>query len=307
VTTIRNGKRLTFGVKTSQMNLGYDDILRVWCEADTIPVFEHAWLWDHMVPLRGPVNGAALEAWTLLAALAAQTERLRLVVIVTSNRLRPPAVLAKMAATVDIISEGRLVFGIGAGGSQIPGAPDAVMEIVRREFDAYGIPIVPAADAVRGLAEACTLIRRMWTEDELFDFEGRYYRLHGAVCEPKPLQRPHPPIMIGGAGERATLRVVARHADVWSCPGRSVEEFRHSSGVLDAHCAAIGRDPQEIERSMQLLVRPDDAAATRRLLLELIDAGATHLVLSPVPPYPPAPVRWLADEIVAPVLAEVTG
>ena len=98
---------MTFGIKTTQFNLGYDEILRVWQEADEVDVFEHAWLWDHMVPLRGDVNGATLEAWTLLSALAAQTSRLRLGVIVTSNRLRHPALLAKMAATVDIISGGR--------------------------------------------------------------------------------------------------------------------------------------------------------------------------------------------------------
>jgi alkanesulfonate monooxygenase SsuD/methylene tetrahydromethanopterin reductase-like flavin-dependent oxidoreductase (luciferase family) len=303
---VSDRKRPSFGVKTSQMNLGYDDILRMWREADGIGVFGHAWLWDHMVPLRGPANGSALEAWTLLAALAAQTERLRLGVMVTSNRLRPPAVLAKMAATVDVISGGRLDFGIGAGGAQIPGADAGLMETVHRELGAYGVPVVPAAEAVRALAEACMLIRRMWTEDDLFDFEGRY-QLRGAVCEPKPVQRPHPPILIGGAGEQATLRVVARHADIWSCPGRTAAQFRHSSSVLDRHCAAIGRDPAQITRSMQVLVRSDDPAASRGLLLDLIDAGATHLVLSPLPPWPPSPARWLADEIIEPVLAEIPG
>src|SRR5215475_8663524 len=112
-------RRLSFGIKTSQMGLSYGEILRIWREADQIPVFEDAWLWDHMVPLRGEITGAALEAWTLLAALAAQTTRLRLGVIVTSNRIRPPAVLAKMAATVDIVAAGRLVLGIGAGGSAL--------------------------------------------------------------------------------------------------------------------------------------------------------------------------------------------
>src|SRR5436190_8700606 len=142
-------RRLSFGIKTSQMGLSYEEILRIWREADQIPVFGHAWLWDHMVPLRGDVRAAALEAWTLLAALAAQTTRLRLGVIVTSNRLRPPAVLAKMAATVDQISGGRLVFGIGAGGSRV--ADPTGLEIVRREFDAYGIDVVPPAEAVAAL------------------------------------------------------------------------------------------------------------------------------------------------------------
>src|ERR1035438_5636700 len=211
-------ERVSFGIKTSQMGLSYDDILRVWREADTIPVFEHAWLWDHMVPLRGPVTGAALEAWTLLAALAAQTTRLRLGIMVTSNRLRPPAVLAKMAATVDIIAGGRLQFGIGAGGSAVT---DPVgLQMVHREYDAYGIDVVAPGQAVGALGEACALIKRLWTEDEPFDFDGRHYRLKGPICEPKPVQRPGPPMLIGASGERTALRVVAEYADIWNCPTR---------------------------------------------------------------------------------------
>ena len=299
--------RLSFGIKTSQMGLSYPDILGVWRDADQVPLFEHAWLWDHLVPTRGDVRGAALEAWTLLGALAAQTRRLRLGVMVTSNRLRNPALLAKMAATVDVISGGRLDFGIGAGGSQLPGAPDELAAVVRREFDAYGVPIVPAGEAVGALAEACALIRRMWAEDERFDFSGRYYRLRGAVCEPKPMQRPHPPFMLGAGGERAALRVVAEHADIWNCPARTAGEFRHKSRVLVEHCAAAGRDPAGITRSMQVLVRPGDLAASRALLLELIGAGATHLVLAPVPPWPDRPARWLADEVAAPVAAQLAS
>jgi alkanesulfonate monooxygenase SsuD/methylene tetrahydromethanopterin reductase-like flavin-dependent oxidoreductase (luciferase family) len=175
-----------------------------------------AWLWDHLVPLRGDVTGAALEAWTLLAALAAQTSRLRLGVIVTSNRIRRPAVLAKMAATVDIIAGGRLVFGIGAGGSA--GRDPAHAAMVHREYDPYGIDVVPTGEALAALAETCTLVKRLWNEAEPFDVDGRCYRLRGAICEPKPVQRPHPPIMIGSGGERHGLRIVAEHADIWASP-----------------------------------------------------------------------------------------
>ncbi|MEN3360322.1 MAG: hypothetical protein V7637_4304 [Mycobacteriales bacterium] len=301
-----DGATLSFGIKTSQAGISYADIVRVWREADQLPVIEHAWLWDHMVPLRGPVNGPALEAWTLLAALAAQTERIRLGVMVTSNRLRPPAVLAKMAATVDIISNGRLEFGIGAGGNQLPGNDETLMAIVRREFEGYGIPIVPAADAVRALAESVTLIRRMWVEDELFDFDGRYYQLKGAVCEPKPVQKPHPPIMIGGAGRKLTLRLVAEQAALWSCPAWSAAEFTQHNDALNEHCAAIGRDPREIKRSVQLLLRPsEDAAAARAALLEYVRAGADHLVIGSIPPV--RPMTWLAEEVIEPVIAEAAG
>ena len=305
--------RVTFGIKTSQSGNTYEDIFKTWLEAEQVSLFEHAWLWDHMVPLRGPVNGAALEAWTLLAALAARTRRLRLGVIVTNNQLRPPAVLAKMAATVDIISGGRLELGIGAGAGlqRDPG----LSEMVHREYDAYGIEVLPTSKTIQALGEACTIIKRLWTEDEPFDFEGDWYRLKGAICEPKPVQKPRPPILIGSAGERLGLRVVAEHADVWNCPTRGdVEEFKRKSAALDDHCNAIGRDPGEIRRSVQLLVtaaaagpaRPDlprqhDPAMTRDLLIEFIRAGADHIVLAPIPPYPS--VRWLADEIVEPVLA----
>jgi alkanesulfonate monooxygenase SsuD/methylene tetrahydromethanopterin reductase-like flavin-dependent oxidoreductase (luciferase family) len=162
VTTTTAVKRVSFGVKTSQSSLAYDEIVRVWREADDVEVFEHAWLWDHMVPLRGEVTGAALEAWTLLSALAAQTTRLRLGVIVTSNRLRPPALLAKMAATVDVISGGRLDFGIGAGGSRA--ADPQVLAGVHREYDAYGIDVVSPGEALGALDETCTIVKRMWAE-----------------------------------------------------------------------------------------------------------------------------------------------
>src|SRR5580658_4304562 len=239
-----DGDRVRFGIKTSQAGLSYHEIQRIWREADALPVFEGAWLWDHLVPLRGEVTGAALEAWTLLAGLAAQTSRLRLGVIVTSNRIRPPALLAKMAATVDIISGGRLILGIGAGGSLM--RDPAYQELVHREYDAYGIGLVPAGEAVAALGEACVIMKRMWGEDKPFDFGGRCYQLKGAICEPKPVQRPHPPIMIGSGGERHGLRIVAEHADIWSSPTFTAADFRRKSAVLDDHCAAIGRDPAEI-------------------------------------------------------------
>ncbi len=312
-----DGKRVTFGIKTSQANTTYELVLRTWLEADELEAFEHAWLWDHLVPLRGDVTGPALEAWTLLAALAARTRRLRLGVIVTDNRLRPPAVLAKMAATVDRISGGRLVFGIGAGGSRVsdPGA----RLLVERELNGYGIEVVSPGEAIGALDEACTIARRMWTEAEPFDFEGRHYTLRGAVCEPKPVQPL--PIMIGAAGHR-NLRVVARHADIWNCPtrGADVGEFRRLNEELDAACAEVGRDPAEITRSVQLLVVPaaasasdratglpryNDPAATRDVVLALIEAGVGHVVLAPVAPEIDQPAHWLAEEVVEPVRAQL--
>jgi alkanesulfonate monooxygenase SsuD/methylene tetrahydromethanopterin reductase-like flavin-dependent oxidoreductase (luciferase family) len=300
MTTVNSS--VSFGIKTSQMGRTYEEILNVWREADQIPVFEHAWLWDHMVPLRGDIRGAALEAWTLLAALAAQTSRLRLGVIVTSNRLRSPTLLAKMAATVDIIAERRLDFGIGVGGSRV-----AVENPAVREFEAYGVPLVSPGEAVRDLAESLSIVRRMWAEVQPFDFDGESIQLKGAVCEPKPLQKPHPPILIGGAGDRV-LRIVAEHADIWNYPGPPSPEFRQRNEVLKQHCAAIGRDPNEIVRSMQTIIRSDDPGelrATRSLLTEMIDCGVTHIVLASAVSGRSA--QWIADEIIEPVLAEASA
>ena len=292
---------LSFGIKTSQSGIGYDHISAVWQEADAIEVIEHAWLWDHMVPLRGPASAPALEAWTLLAALAAQTRRLRLGVIVTNNQLRRPALLAKMAATVDIISGGRLEFGIGAGAGLTADLDEALLGIVRREYDGYGVPIIRAAEAAAALAEALVLIRRMWTDPEPFDFEGSYYQLRGTVCEPKPVSRPHPPITIGGRGEKLTLRIVAEHADIWNCPARTPEEFSHYNAVLDQHCAAVGRDPDQIARSVQLILRDEDFASARDQIQGFIDAGVNHVVLAPLSPA--LSLADLATEVIDPVLA----
>jgi alkanesulfonate monooxygenase SsuD/methylene tetrahydromethanopterin reductase-like flavin-dependent oxidoreductase (luciferase family) len=173
-----------------------------------------------------------------------------------------------------------------------------------REFEAYGVPLVPPGRAVSDLAESCAIIRRMWTASEPFDFHGHSLDLKGAVCEPKPAQKPHPPILIGGAGDRV-LRIVAEHADIWNYPGAPSEEFRRKNQILAGHCAAVGRDPGHIVRSMQTVVRCDDPGApraTRALLLEMIDAGVTHLVLAAV--LSGRPLQWLVDEIIEPVIAE---
>ena len=295
-------RRVSFGIKTSQMGLTYEEILTVWRETEQIPVIERAWLWDHLVPLRGDVKAAALEAWTLLPALAAQTSRLRLGVMVTSNRFRSPTLLAKMAATVDIIAGGRLDFGIGAGASRAELENPGV-----REFEAYGVPLVSPGEAVRDLAESLSIIRRMWAEVEPFDFDGKSIQLRGAVCEPKPLQKPHPPIVIGGAGDRV-LRIVAEHADIWNYPGPPSPEFLQRNEVLNGHCAAIGRDPNEIVRSMQTVIRNDDPstiASTRSLIAEMISSGVSHIVLGSA--VTGRPTRWIAEEIIEPVLAEMSG
>jgi len=273
--------------------------IRAVAQAAEAAGLDSLWVFDHLLfRFDGQTTGIH-ECWTILAAIAEATTRVELGSIVMCTAFRNPALLAKMAATTDIIAGGRLDFGIGAGGSRIAGPNPAV-----REFGAYGVPLVSPGEAVRDLAQTCTLIRRMWTEDQPFGFRGPSIELTGAVCEPKPLQKPHPPIMIGGSGDQV-LRIVAEHADIWNYPGSPSDDFRRRNQVLDEHCAAIGRDPAGITRSMQTIVRcgePQEPAATRAVLLEMIDAGVTHIVLAAV--LAGRPVQWLADEIIEPVRAE---
>jgi alkanesulfonate monooxygenase SsuD/methylene tetrahydromethanopterin reductase-like flavin-dependent oxidoreductase (luciferase family) len=302
--------RVTFGIKTTPMRVTYEEILRVWQEADALPEIGDAWLWDHLMPIAGPKDGQILEGWTLLSALAAQTRRLRLGLLVTSNRIRQPAVLGKIATTADVISRGRLVMGLGVGGTHQP--PDtggmAGENPAVAEYDAYGLALVPPAEGIARLAETITILKRMWTED-VFDFHGRYYTLKGNRNEPKPVQRPGPPLLIGGWGTR-TLRLVAEEADIWNIPGpphNTLDYIAERSRVLDAHCAAIGRDRQTITRSVQYIVSYDDPAGDRKAILDLIDAGMTHIVLSLRSPYPPQVAHWLVDEIITPVRTALSG
>jgi F420-dependent oxidoreductase-like protein len=281
--------RLSFGIKTIQQHTTYDAMLAVWREADAIPVFEHAWLYDHFAPISGDIGGPCLEGWTLLAAYAAETTRLRLGLMVTGNTYRHPAILAKIAATVDVISGGRLDLGLGAGWNEY-------------EHGSIGIPLYPPGERIRRLGEACELIKLLYTQPTV-DYDGRYYRLKEARCEPKPVQKPYPPFVIGGGGERLTLRVVAEHADVWNFAGGPVEEFRHKVGVLREHCAAVGRDPAEITLSVQQVVDYGDLAGTARAVRRLVDEGASHLILNLRPPYPDGIVARLAEEVVPRVWA----
>jgi F420-dependent oxidoreductase-like protein len=276
--------RLRFGIKTAPQHTTYEAMLKVWQEADATPVFEHAWLFDHFAPIFSDLDGPCFEGWTLLSALAAQTSRIRVGLMVTGNTYRHPAVLAHTAATVDVISNGRLDLGIGAGWNEY-------------EHASMGIPLYAPGERLRRFGEACEIIKRLYTQ-HLTDFDGRYYQLKEARCEPKPIQKPYPPFVIGGGGEQLTLKIVAKYADVWNFAGGPVETFTHKIGVLREHCAAIGRDPAEIELSVQIYVNYDDLDATVQTVQQFVDAGATHLVLNLRYPYPDGIVARLAEEVV---------
>ena len=294
---------LKIGIKTTPMHVTYEEIRRVWRHADEIPEIADAWLWDHMMPLSGDRGGPALEGWTLLAALAAQTSRLRMGLLVTSNRFRPPAVLGKMATTVDVVSGGRLIMGLGVGGTVqpadtggIPGENPGVME-----YAAYGIPLISPREGIARLVETVTILRKMWTED-VFDFGGPFTTLMGNRNAPKPVQAGGPPLLIGAWGDRM-LRVVAEHADIWNIPGpphNSVEALAARSRVLDRECAAVGRDPGEVERSVQLIVPEDGAAEARKTIAELAAVGFRHVVVGSRQMYQEAGMKWLVEEVIRP-------
>lgn len=280
---------LRFGIKTAPLHATHEGLVDVWRAADALPIFEHAWVNDHFMSLGDHPAEPCLESWTLLAALAAQTQRLRVGVMVTGNTYRHPAVLAKMATTVDIIAHGRLNFGMGTGWSE-------------REHRAYGIPLPSPGERIRRLGEACELIRRLWT-DPIASFEGRYYQLSEAPCEPKPIQKPHPPFVIGADGEQ-TLRVVAQYANIWDCSVDTPEQYRHKSASLDSYCAAIGRDSTTIERSRHIAV---DTANLNAAFLEtcaFIEVGVTHIIYHVPVPDPQGILHRLAEEVAEPVRAE---
>lgn len=282
-------KPLRWGIKTAQHHTTYNEILDVWHAVDRNPTFEHAWIFDHFAPIQGSLDGPCLEGWTLLAALAAETERVQLGMMVVGNTYRHPAVNAHMAATVDVISNGRLQFGIGAGWNEY-------------EHQSMGIPLYQPGERIRRLGEACEITQRLFTEDQV-TFDGRYYQLTDARLNPKPVQKPWPPFVIGGGGEQLTLRVVARYADIWNGhvenPDTDIDTLRHKIEVLHGHCAEFGRDPNEIEISVQTRINYDDLDSTVRTLQAAVDAGATHLILMLANPYPAAIVDRLAEEVIS--------
>lgn len=196
--------------------------------------FGSAWVYDHFHTVPEPTQEATYEAWTLMAALAATTSEIRLGQMCTCNSYRPPSYLAKVAASVDAISGGRLEFAIGAGWYE-------------HEYLAYGYPFPSGGTRIAQLKEGVEIIKAMWTEDEA-SYKGEHYQIDGAICRPRPIQTPHPPVWIAGGGEKKTLRVVAELAD-YSNFAAIPDHFEHKSNVLRGHCEAIGRDFDEIGRT----------------------------------------------------------
>jgi len=261
---------LRVGLKLSQQVHPVAAQREAWRAADEAG-FDHLWLFDHLVPIHQDPVEPIFDGWTLLAALAENTTHARIGLNVTGNLYRHPGLLAKIAVTVDHLSNGRLEMGLGAGWSEA-------------EFRMYGMPFPSAADRIRRLEEACEMLTLLWTEPRA-TFAGRYYQLRDAIAEPKPLQRPHPPLWVGGNGPKRTLRVVAARADVWSCDvwptdAAAMETAYALATILDGHCAAVGRDPTSIRRAHALVV--DDADAALAIARASMRAGFTDFLLVPV-------------------------
>jgi F420-dependent oxidoreductase-like protein len=275
---------MRFAFKTAPQHTTWEAMLDVWRAADDIEVFESGWTFDHFYPIFSDPTGPCLEGWVTLAALAQATKRLRLGTLVTGIHYRHPAVLANMAATLDIVSGGRLELGIGAGWTE-------------EESGAYGIELGTPRQRSDRFEEACEVIVKLLSQ-EVSDFDGEYYQLRAARCEPKALQRPHPPICIGGSGERRTLRTAARFAQHWNFVGGPPEEFSRKLEVLRGHCADLGRDPDEILISSHVR-HEGDPAATAAAAAELGERGLQLAIVYLPPPHGAGALEPLAKALAA--------
>jgi F420-dependent oxidoreductase-like protein len=253
---------------------------------------------DHFFQMEGvaPVGDPFLEGYTSMGFLAAQTEKITLSMLVTGVTYRYPGVLAKTVATLDVLSQGRSVLGIGAAWYE-------------REHAGLGIPFPPISQRFEMLEETLQICEQMWSDND-GPFEGKHYRLAETLCVPQPIQRPRPPILIGGAGEKKTLRLVAQYADVWniSLAAGSPDETRHKLDVLTRHCDDVGRDPADIRKSLGILVDPladvdgfvSTAAQYAALGFDLVNVIPLPHITDPV-----GFVSRLGDEVI-PKLTEVS-
>jgi F420-dependent oxidoreductase-like protein len=273
---------MRFAFKTAPQHTTWDAMLDVWRAADDIEVFESGWTFDHFYPIFSDSAGPCLEGWMTLAGLAQATRRLRLGTLVTGIHYRHPAVLANMAATLDIMSGGRLELGIGAGWNE-------------EESGAYGIELGTPRERSDRFEEACAVLTGLLSQPTT-TFKGSYYQLTDARCEPKPVQQPHPPICIGGSGEKRTLRTTARFAQHWNFVGGTPEQFSHARDVLHQHCADLGRDPAEILLSSHVQFT-GDAAQTAATAAALGEVGVQLAIVTMRPPHTAAALESIAQEL----------
>ena len=277
---------MRFGIKTAPQHTSWGDMLDVWRAADEVELFETAWNFDHFYPLQGDKNGPCLEAWVTLSALAQATSRIRIGCMVNGVPYRHPALVANMAASLDIVSGGRLELGLGAGWNE-------------QETKAYGIDLLPMGQRMDRFEEAVEVIDSLLAH-EITTFQGKYFQLEQARCEPKGPQRPRPPIVIGGGGEKRTLRIAARFAQHWNLPFATPEVFHKKNEILLAHCEAVGRDSSLITRSVQIESTADqDPAEVADSAAALFAAGVDQVILTLRTPYRAERVAALAKSLEA--------
>jgi F420-dependent oxidoreductase-like protein len=273
-----------YAIKTPPHHATWAEFLAVWREADQIETFESAWNWDHFYPLAPPYDGPNLEGWTMLGALAQATTRLRIGAMVNGMHHRHPAVTANMAATLDHISGGRFVLGMGAGWNEM-------------ESSAYGIELGTLQQRFDRFDEGLEVIRSLLDNRET-NFSGKYFELTGAWCEPKPVQAKLP-IVVGGKGPKRTLRAAARWADQWDMTfPPDAGEWQRLDVVLREHCDTVGRDQSEITRSVHLRFPHDvEPAALADQAQPFFDAGVDVIVWSMTGPVDPSRLAPLATAL----------
>jgi len=304
--------RVQFGIQTPNQGAKWDDIQRAWKTADSLG-FHSAWMFDHFLPIFGDEDGDCFEGWTMLSALAAETQRIRVGILVTGNTYRNPALLAKMATTVDHVSHGRLILGIGAGWFE-------------RDHTAYGFHFGTPRERAKRLEEALQVITKLWGEDHP-TFRGKYYTLERAPFAPRNVQQPHPPIVIGGQGKQWIIPLVARYADGWNAvTGVTPDDIRERRQIIAAECKRIGRQPCPTDVSVLLplvaitkvplagpltrlgarvmvgnetakAVLADSPETIRERIEEYAAAGVNEVIFSIRPPFSDELLREIATEI----------
>jgi F420-dependent oxidoreductase-like protein len=303
-----------FGIQTGQQNVTWEEMSGLWRKADEWG-YDSLWNFDHFYPIFVPdPTGPCLEGWTTLTALSQVTRRARIGTLVNGNTYRNPCVMAKMATTLDHLSGGRLNLGIGAGWFE-------------HEHQSFGIDFKTIPGRLQALDESLQIIKGMFTQDKV-SLKGRHYTVTDAICNPKPLQKPHPPIMIGGVGEKVLLKIVAKHADMWNAMG-DTDRMKHLIGVINRHGDIVGRDTDEIEKTAMIplcyrapkereqmtlgmvaamgqttpeLARRQTMIGGKQECLDTIEryvkVGVTHFIFVMMAPFPEEDLQRFAEEVI---------
>ena len=309
-----NKHPIRFGIQTGQQQVTWNTLRELWEKGDQWG-YDSLWNFDHFYPIMGAEPaGPCMEAWTLLTALSQHTRRARVGTMVNGNTYRNPCITAKMAATLDQVSAGRFMLGIGAGWYEL-------------EHKSFGVDFKTIGGRLRALDEACQIIKGMFTEDKT-TLHGRHYSVLDAVCNPKPVQKPHPPILIAGTGEKVLLKIVAKHADMWNALG-TPERMAHLIEIIKRHGDNVGRNSDDIEKTILIqlcfsqspqrqaqvlnsaaaMARTTPDKAREQIMiggaqecLDKIDryarAGVTHFIFTVMQPYAEDELQAFAEQVI---------